>query len=176
MTFEMRSGLRLRAAHPLTFLAAALLACGESHLGAAARAGNGAHSGNDGAVGQADAGSDSGAQSGAGAGSGGTAGSSGSGTAGHAGTSPDSHSCSMDSDCGFGEIDHEILSKSDCPCLLGCPFIPQNQATLEHRRAQYAALCEPGRNGQGTPCPIDDCVQMPDAVCVNGTCGGARPP
>lgn len=149
MTFELRSNLRPRAAHPLTLLAVVLLACGDSD---AAGAGKGLHSGKDGAVGQTDAGN------------GGTGG----------GTPSDPDSCSMDSDCGFGEIDHEIRSKSDCPCLLGCPYIPQNKETLERRRAQYTALCEPRTDGQGMPCPIDDCVQMPDAVCVNGTCGGAR--
>jgi hypothetical protein len=163
MTFEMRSRPRLRAAHPLTLLAVVLLACDDSPSGDATGAGKGAHSGKDGAVTQADAGSDRGAQSGSG-GSGRT----------DAGMPADPDSCSMDSDCGFGEIDHEILSKSDCPCLLGCPYIPQNQETLERRRTQYTALCEPGKNGQGMPCPIDDCVQMPDGVCDDGTCGGAR--
>lgn len=174
-------------------LAAAMFGCSDSHdddggdaadggqvEGGAGRAGRGGSAaggaGSAGRGGSAAGGGTGGARAGAG-GSGGraTSGSGGGGgSAGAAGVPPDPDACMMDSDCGFGEIEHEILSSSDCPCLLGCPFIPQNQETLARRRAQYMALCEPRRDGQGQPCPIDDCVQLPDGMCVDGTCRGAR--
>src|SRR6185503_5740778 len=31
--------------------------------------------------------------------------------------------CQTANDCAWGEIDHEILSRADCICLFGCPYI-----------------------------------------------------
>jgi hypothetical protein len=92
---------------------------------------------------------------------------------GSAGTAGSDNACQQASDCAWGEISHEILSKADCVCLFGCPYLPQNRTTVERRRAQYNALCTPGQNGQGMPCPVDDCIDMPDLSCVNSVC--ARP-
>jgi len=85
------------------------------------------------------------------------------------------NACMVDSDCTWGEIDHEILSRADCVCLLGCPHIEQNKATTARRMAQYQALCTPGRDANGNPCPVDDCVVPPPLHCVSGA-GICAPP
>lgn len=82
----------------------------------------------------------------------------------------DTESCTVDADCGFGEIDHEILRRADCLCLYGCPYLPLNNVSIERRQSQYDELCEPGRNGRGQVCPIDDCISPPPAACVAGKC------
>jgi len=80
------------------------------------------------------------------------------------------NACTVASDCTWGEIDHEILSRADCICLLGCPHLEQNTATAARRMAQYQALCTPGRDANGNPCPVDDCVYLPALGCVGGFC------
>ena len=82
--------------------------------------------------------------------------------------------CVTPSDCQWGEIDHEILSRADCICLIGCPSIPQNRTTVTRRLQQFGALCDSRVNGQGQPCPVDDCATPPALLCVEGTCTGAR--
>jgi hypothetical protein len=81
--------------------------------------------------------------------------------------------CTVDADCGFGEIDHEILRRADCPCLYGCPYLPLNTVSIERRQSQYDALCEPSQNGMGQGCGIDDCARPPPAACVAGMCAAA---
>jgi len=78
--------------------------------------------------------------------------------------------CTTADECGWGEIDHEILSAADCICLYGCPGYPLNRTTIERRRAQYEALCDPKVDGQGHPCGIDDCIEPPPIACVGGQC------
>jgi len=98
------------------------------------------------------------------------------GGAGTGGTAVDAGSevaCTADSECGWGEIDHEILTPKDCICLFGCPFIPLNVRTVERRLEQHAALCNPQFDGMGQPCPIDDCAMPPPARCAVGSCTGA---
>jgi hypothetical protein len=97
------------------------------------------------------------------------------GTGGTGGTAVDAGSevaCMGDDDCGWGEIDHEILTPADCICLFGCPFIPLNTQTVERRLEQHAALCNPRVDGSGQPCPIDDCAMPSPAVCAAGSCAG----
>lgn len=118
-------------------------------------------------------GSGSGGKPSAGGGGSGGKASGGAAAGGSAGTAGSDNACQQASDCAWGEISHEILTKADCMCLFGCPYLPQNRDTVERRRAQYNALCTPGRDGQGMPCPIDDCIDMPDLSCLNGIC--ARP-
>jgi len=65
---------------------------------------------------------------------------------------PDSESCSVSSDCVFGEIDHEIRRGTDCLCLYGCPYLPLNRASIERRQSQYDELCNPGEDGNGNSC------------------------
>ena len=84
------------------------------------------------------------------------------------------NACATASDCTFGEIDHEILSRADCICLFGCPFIAESKTTAARRMAQYQALCTPGRDATGNPCPIDDCALPPTLMCVNGGCVAPR--
>ena len=81
--------------------------------------------------------------------------------------------CTAASDCAWGEIDHEILSPSDCPCILGCPYLPLSKTTVERRNAQYMALCKPNVDGHGNPCPVDDCVTPPALACSGGKCVAA---
>jgi hypothetical protein len=81
--------------------------------------------------------------------------------------------CSIASECAWGEIDHEILSPSDCPCLFGCPFLPLAKTTVDRRLAQYAAFCTPGHDGHGNPCEVDDCAGSGPVFCVEGTCTGS---
>jgi hypothetical protein len=79
-------------------------------------------------------------------------------------------SCSVQSDCAWGEINHEILTAADCPCLYGCPYVLLNQTTVARRSLQYSALCSPGHDGQGRPCGIDDCIMPPTLLCIQGEC------
>lgn len=79
-------------------------------------------------------------------------------------------SCQTAADCQWGEIRHEILAPTDCVCLLGCPSTALNRATVARRNAQYMALCTPGRDGNGRPCPIDDCGGPPALECRMGAC------
>lgn len=81
--------------------------------------------------------------------------------------------CSVASDCTRSEIDHEIRSSADCICLVGCPFVIMNVTTANRRMAQYQARCTPGRDAQGQPCPIDDCVLPPPLDCVGELCVSA---
>jgi hypothetical protein len=78
--------------------------------------------------------------------------------------------CSAASDCTRSEIDHEIRSSADCVCLLGCPFTIMNVETADRRRAQYQALCTPGKNAQGQPCPVDDCALPAPLACIGQVC------
>jgi hypothetical protein len=78
--------------------------------------------------------------------------------------------CAADTDCAFGEIDHEIVSKSDCPCLFGCETRAQNVKTRTRRTSQYKMLCEPGKDGSGERCPADDCVSGMKEMCDQGHC------
>ncbi len=86
-------------------------------------------------------------------------------------------SCRTATDCTWGEIEHDILAASDCPCLFGCPFAPMNLATAERRNAQYSALCDPRHDGMGNPCGIDDCAMPPPITCTpEGVCAGTMGP
>lgn len=85
-------------------------------------------------------------------------------------STPDPTACSTDAECGVGEINTEIHTSSDCMCLYGCPFTPLNKTTIERRQKQYDNLCDPRTDGNGDPCPIDDCVPPPTPVCVAGHC------
>ena len=80
--------------------------------------------------------------------------------------------CETPSDCAWGEIDHEILVFEDCICLFGCPYLALNRQTVERRLAQYTAICDPYTDGQGNPCPIDDCMPPPELECVDNECYG----
>lgn len=84
--------------------------------------------------------------------------------------------CSVANDCTWGEIDHEILSSTDCPCLLGCPYLPLSKTTVDRRTAQYNSLCTPGVDGHGNPCGVDDCAGPPPIVCNGGQCMAAPTP
>jgi hypothetical protein len=79
-------------------------------------------------------------------------------------------SCVTATDCVWGEIDHEILQSTDCTCLFGCPSLIQNVATRDRRQTEYSVVCTPGYDGQGNPCPIDDCMMPPPLECVAGEC------
>lgn len=81
--------------------------------------------------------------------------------------------CMVPADCAWGEIDHEILSPADCPCLFGCPHIPLSTTTVARRNAQYQQLCKPGVDGQGNPCPVDDCATPGALACQAGKCVAA---
>jgi hypothetical protein len=118
--------------------------------------------------------------SGGSAGSGGAAATGGIGVTGGAtaaggtgGAAGSDSSCNIDIDCAWGEIGHEITKRADCLCLFGCPGLIQNTTTATRRQAQYAALCDPRTDGQGQPCPIDDCMMPPPLVCLNGQCAVA---
>jgi hypothetical protein len=105
---------------------------------------------------------------------GGSAGTAGLGPAGGAaGAAGSDSSCAADADCAWGEIDHEITTRADCICLFGCPGLIQNKTTVARRQAHYAALCDPSTDGQGRPCPIDDCMMPPALACVKGQCAVA---
>lgn len=79
--------------------------------------------------------------------------------------------CRTDDECGWTEFDKEIPKRADCMCLLGCPHIAVSTATIARRTAQYRKYCEPQKDGNGRPCPIDDCSRPPPAVCKKGKCG-----
>jgi hypothetical protein len=78
--------------------------------------------------------------------------------------------CTVATDCTRTEIDHEILARADCICLLGCPFNIVNVTTANRRMAQYQMVCTPGQNAQGQPCPIDDCALPPPLACTDQVC------
>ena len=105
-----------------------------------------------------------------------SAGGGGSTGTGSAGGSAAYDACTTDAECGWGEIDHEIASSSDCPCLLGCPYLPLSAATIARRQAAYQSLCTPGQDGNGDPCPIDDCAGPPTIACIAGHCAAAQTP
>jgi hypothetical protein len=112
-----------------------------------------------------------GSSAGGGPPSGGRAGSAGlGGTGGSLIDAGSPTSCNLQSDCAWGEIDHEILVPADCPCLYGCPYVRLNRTTVERRKLQYAALCNPAYDGQGRSCGIDDCILPPVLLCVQGEC------
>jgi hypothetical protein len=81
--------------------------------------------------------------------------------------------CTVDADCGFGEIRSELVRAEDCPCTYGCPFLPLGKPTIERRQSQYEALCDPRQNGSGEDCGIDDCAPAPTPACVAGKCTAA---
>lgn len=97
------------------------------------------------------------------------------GAAGAAGAGGSDTACSSADECGWGEIDHEILDEADCPCLYGCPYLPLRQETVDRRIDQYEELCTPGVDGGGRPCGIDDCALPPEPTCVDNTCGPEDP-
>jgi hypothetical protein len=80
------------------------------------------------------------------------------------------NSCNVPEDCAWGEIDREILAPTDCICLFGCPTLALNTETVERRQAQYSEHCTPGRDGEGNPCPVDDCLPPPALRCVDNIC------
>lgn len=79
-------------------------------------------------------------------------------------------SCETADDCVWGEIDHEIQDAADCVCLFGCPTLVQNRETRDRRAAQYDAHCDPSFDGNGDPCPIDDCISPPALSCTENVC------
>ncbi len=81
--------------------------------------------------------------------------------------------CKAASDCAWGEIDKEILSSSDCMCLLGCPHYALSVETVNRRNAQHTKLCSPHKDGNGRSCPVDDCAPPPKLACVAGRCVAA---
>ena len=83
--------------------------------------------------------------------------------------------CTTATDCGWTEIDHEIVTAADCPCLYGCPYIPLAKESVDRRAAQYQALCTPGVDGHGTACGIDDCALPGMLACQTGHCTAAAP-
>lgn len=86
---------------------------------------------------------------------------------------PPYNSCAAETDCAWGEIDHEILTRKDCTCLYGCPYIPLSKETVARRKQQHAALCNPREDGNGDPCGIDDCATPGALVCNAGACEAA---
>jgi hypothetical protein len=84
---------------------------------------------------------------------------------------PPESQCNTSEDCAWGEINHEILTAKDCVCLLGCPYLPLSKTTVDRRAAQYKALCTPNQDGNGNPCPVDDCAGPPAIACNNHVCG-----
>ena len=102
-----------------------------------------------------------------------TAGSGGTSTAGGtAGTGGAGSvlTCVTPEDCTWTEIPNEILLPTDCICLLGCPHLLVNRTTAERRAAQHASLCDPWTDGQGNPCPIDECLIPPTPDCIDSVC------
>jgi hypothetical protein len=143
-------------------------ACSSKHDSSGAGSGGTKSGGSGGETTGVLAGKNSGGSGGNGAGAGGE------NAAGSGGVSGvDTTRCETASDCGYGEIDHEIVQKSDCLCLFGCPYIPLNKATIERRKASYAKLCDPTKDSQGKPCPIDDCVPLEAVVCDDHVCRAA---
>lgn len=78
--------------------------------------------------------------------------------------------CTTANQCRWGEIDHEIRVRGDCPCLSGCGFVPMNQTTMQRRDMQYQSLCTPGVDGMGRPCGVDDCISPPPLECRMNAC------
>jgi hypothetical protein len=78
--------------------------------------------------------------------------------------------CEENDDCVWAEINREITQQSDCMCLLGCAGLKQNRTTRDRRQAQYDAYCYWGQDGQGNPCPVDECIEPPTLACVDGHC------
>ena len=78
-----------------------------------------------------------------------------------------------ESECAWGEIDHEILTRKDCTCLYGCPYIPLSKETVERRAQQHAALCNPREDGDGKLCGVDDCATPGALACNAGACEAA---
>ncbi len=89
---------------------------------------------------------------------------------GSAGATPSTDTCSVDDDCTFGEIDHEITKPSECVCLYGCVYLPETKMTAARRLAQHDRLCKPDSDGDGNSCGIDDCAVPGAVACVAGTC------
>jgi len=93
---------------------------------------------------------------------------------GAAGTTvPSTDTCTVDTDCIWGEIPKEILSATDCICLYGCVYLPQTKVTASRRGDQYKALCSPGMDGKGQSCGIDDCAGPGAIACIDGACKAA---
>ena len=86
---------------------------------------------------------------------------------------PPYNSCEVESECAWGEIDHEILTRKDCTCLYGCPYIPLSKETVERRAQQHAALCNPREDGDGKLCGVDDCATPGALACNAGACEAA---
>ena len=82
--------------------------------------------------------------------------------------------CATAADCAWTEIDHEIGTPLDCPCLYGCPYIPLAKESVDRRAAQYQALCTPGQDGSGKMCGIDDCASPGMLACATGHCAAAQ--
>jgi len=100
----------------------------------------------------------------------------GAATGGSSGTGVAADACATAADCTWGEIDHEIITSSDCTCLYGCPYIPLSKTTVDRRQTQYQDLCTPGQDGQGNPCGIDDCALPPQIECQAGHCAAPMTP
>ena len=86
------------------------------------------------------------------------------------GGDPATLTCTVATECTRTEIDHEILTAADCPCLYGCAFTIVNVETANRRMAQYTALCTPGRDGKGNSCGIDDCIAPAPLACLDQRC------
>jgi hypothetical protein len=102
-------------------------------------------------------------------GTGGTSGA-GTGSGGSAGSAAMTDTCASNADCTWGEISHEIVAMSDCPCLYGCGYLPQTKVTATRRSDQYRALCNPSVDGKGQSCGVDDCALPAAIACIEGTC------
>ncbi|MEI8256603.1 MAG: hypothetical protein WCJ30_13095 [Deltaproteobacteria bacterium] len=83
---------------------------------------------------------------------------------------PSTTECTAASQCAYGEIDHEIRVRADCPCLSGCEFVAMNVTTRLRRQMQYQSLCTPGVDGMGRPCGVDDCISPPPLECRMNVC------
>ena len=51
--------------------------------------------------------------------------------------------------------------------------LPQTKVTASRRGDQYKALCNPGKDGKGQPCGIDDCAGPGAIACIDGACKAA---
>jgi hypothetical protein len=144
----------------LALLLAALSSCSESTTPPRADAGVDAHVATDSGP-EVDSGSD--VDSGAAADA---------GSATDAGAETDAgspSSCAGPTDCVFSVYDHEILSPADCDCI-SCPSTPSVRSDDERRAAQYAALCTPGFDATGAPCPMPRCARPGPITCSAGAC------
>jgi hypothetical protein len=86
------------------------------------------------------------------------------------GGDPSTLACTAAAECTRTEIDHEIITAADCPCLYGCPFSIVNVETANRRMAQYNLRCTPHVDGQGRTCGIDDCTAPAPLACVDQRC------